>query len=91
MLMQKFFSYSMDKSCNVATHINKLVNIASSLKALNTEITDSMIISKILVKLPDFYKSFVTAWEHAEYIISPVGTASIEQDSNIALESYKLY
>lgn len=43
-LMQEFFSYSMDKSCDVATHISKLVNIASSLKALNTEIVDSMLI-----------------------------------------------
>lgn len=55
--------YSMDKSCDVATHISKLVNIASSLKALNAEIADSMLISKILVTLPDSYKSFVTAWE----------------------------
>lgn len=61
--MQEFFSYSMDKSCDVATHISKLVNIASSLKALNTEIADSMLISKILITLPDSYKSFVTAWE----------------------------
>lgn len=62
-LMQEFFSYSMDKSCDVATHISKLVNIASNLKALNTEIADSMLISKILVTLPDSYKSFATAWE----------------------------
>lgn len=49
-LMQDFLSYSMDKSSNVATHISKLVNIASSLKALSTEITDSMLISKVLLR-----------------------------------------
>lgn len=63
MLIREFFGYSMDKSGDVTTHISKLVNIASSLKALNTEIADSMLISKILVTLPDSYKSFVTAWE----------------------------
>ncbi|EFN74617.1 Copia protein, partial [Camponotus floridanus] len=62
-LMQEFFSYTMDKSCDVTTHISKLVNIASNLKALNADIADPMLISKILVTLPDSFKGFVTAWE----------------------------
>lgn len=33
--MQEFFSYIINKGCDVATHISKLINIASCLKALN--------------------------------------------------------
>lgn len=62
-LMQEFFSYSMDKSSDVATHISKLESIICRLQALGAEVTDSMIISKILTCLPDTYKTFAIAWE----------------------------
>lgn len=38
-------------------------NLTYRIKALGTEITDQMLNSKILVTLPESYKSFVTAWE----------------------------
>lgn len=62
-LMQEFFSYSMDKNCDVATHISKMKNLICRLKVLGIEVTDSMLVSKILTCLPDKYKTFVTAWE----------------------------
>lgn len=62
-LMQEFFSYSMDKSSDVATHISKLESIICRLQALGAEVTDSMLISKILTCLPDTYKTFAIAWE----------------------------
>lgn len=62
-LMQEFFSCTIDKSLGVATYISKIENTVCKLKALDAKVTDSMLMSKIFVTLPDTYRSFVTAWE----------------------------
>lgn len=51
------------KNVDIATHISKLQNIAHRLKALNTGITEDMVISKILAILPENYKHFRSAWD----------------------------
>lgn len=62
-LMQEFFNCTMSKNEDVSTHVSKLQNITHRIKSLGIEITNQMLISKILVTLPDNFKSFVTAWE----------------------------
>lgn len=62
-LMQEFFVYLMAKHCDIATHISKLENMICKLKTLGAEVTDSMLMSKILTCLPDTYKTFVIAWD----------------------------
>ena len=79
-LMQEFFNYIMSKNEDVSTHVSKLQNIVHRIKTLGQEITKQiMLISKILVTLPENYKSF--AWESTPeadktveiYIKTPTG------------------
>lgn len=52
----------MTKNLDIVTHVSKLQNLAHGLKSLGEGINDSMIISKILVTLPNKYQHFATAW-----------------------------
>jgi len=65
-LLQNFYSMMYDKSSDVVTYISKLKNLANRLKVLKVELDDNMIISKILVTLPDEYRHFASAWESTE-------------------------
>lgn len=62
-LLQEFFGYTFVKKTDIATQISKLQNIAHRLKMLNANITQDMIISKILATLPENYKHFRSAWD----------------------------
>lgn len=62
-LMQEFFGYQYDKNGDIAANVSKLQNFAHRLRVLETEIDDKMLISKILVTLPEQYKYFSSAWE----------------------------
>ena len=64
-LLQEFFMFSFDKNLDVATNVSNLQSIAYRLKALNSNVDDEMIISKILTNLPSQYKHFISAWESA--------------------------
>lgn len=62
-LMQEFFNCTMVKTEDVSTHVSKLQNLVYRIRALGIEISNQMLISKLLVTLPKNYKSFVSAWE----------------------------
>lgn len=62
-LMQEFFCCQFEKGTDLSAHISKLQNMAFRLKSLKQDITDEMLMSKILSTLPDRYKYFKTAWE----------------------------
>lgn len=62
-LLQDFFNYTYQKGTDMSTHIGKLENITYRLQSLGHKIDETMIISKILVTLPEDYKFFSTAWE----------------------------
>lgn len=63
MLQQKFFSYVKDPTDNISAHISKLEKIANDLKLAGENITDKMVITKILMTLPDSYQHFYSAWD----------------------------
>ena len=65
-LLQEFFGYSFTENTELSIHICKLENMAVRLNALDTKVTDNMLVSKILTSLPDNYKHFVSAWESTE-------------------------
>lgn len=48
------------RHCN--TH-SRLDNLAHKLRELKEEISQDMMVSKILVTLPEYYKHFATAWQ----------------------------
>lgn len=62
-LLQEFFNLRYVANSDLSSHISKIENLAHRLKALQQEVDEKMIITKILVTLPENYKYFVTAWE----------------------------
>lgn len=62
LLQQKFFSLEY-KNCSVADFISQLEDIRGQLKHLGEELSEKMIITKILMSLPESLKHFVSAWE----------------------------
>lgn len=65
LLQQRFFSLEF-KEGSVAGFISQLEEIQSNLKQLGEEISDKMVMTKILMSLPDYLKHFVSAWESTE-------------------------
>lgn len=63
LLHQQFFSYEKSADDDVATHISKLESIAQKLKNMKVDISDDMLITKIMMTLPAEYRHFVSAWE----------------------------
>lgn len=63
LLQQKFFSFEKDPNDDMATHISKLEEIVNQLKDLEVNIDESMVITKILMTLPNEYHHFNSAWE----------------------------
>lgn len=63
MLQQRWYQVSKDSKDNMACHIAKLQDLAHRLQLLDEPISDSMIVTKILMTLPACYSHFITAWE----------------------------
>lgn len=66
MLQQKFFSLAKDPNDDIATHIAKIETIVQQLRDLDETITDSMVLTRIIMTLPVEYKHFISAWESIE-------------------------
>ncbi|KNC33708.1 hypothetical protein FF38_10866, partial [Lucilia cuprina] len=47
----------------ISVHISKLQKLAKQLKDLGEKITDNMLVTKILMTLPNEYKHFFSSWE----------------------------
>lgn len=62
-LQQRFYAFSKDPDDSMAGHISKLEDLAQKLKELNEPVSDSMLITKILMTLPPEYGHFHSAWE----------------------------
>lgn len=63
LLLQRFYSFEKDSEDDVATHISKLQNIVRQLRDIGEEVSESMIITKVLMTLPESFKHFFCAWE----------------------------
>lgn len=62
-LQQEFYSFAKDPGDDMASHIAKLENIVQQLKDMKEDISESMVITKILMTLPVEYGHFHSAWE----------------------------
>jgi len=58
LIQQKFYSYVKDPDDNMAIHISKLESLSRKLKQLGEPISDSMLMTKILMTLSENYKHF---------------------------------
>lgn len=63
LLQQRFYSFSKEQDDSISIHISKLQKIVQQLKDLGENISDTMVITKILMTLPAHYNHFYTAWE----------------------------
>ena len=63
LVQQAFYKYEMRSNEDMATNIARIEEIANRLRRLGEEISESMVITKVLMSLPESYGSFVTAWE----------------------------
>lgn len=66
LLQQKFFSFAKDPNDDIATHVAKIETIVQQLNDLGENITDSMVLTRIIMTLPVEYRYFVSAWESTE-------------------------
>lgn len=61
-LQQKFYAYTYKGEC-VAQHVADLENLRHELKGRGEEISENMLVNKILMTLPEDYKHFYSAWD----------------------------
>lgn len=66
LLQQKFFGYSYLPGSTMGEHISQLQDIAKRLLDLGQKIDDRMLITKILMSLPEEFRHFISAWESVE-------------------------
>lgn len=62
-LLQEFYKYDFKSGSNISTHICELESLAHKLNILKQNISETMIITKILTTLPEKYRYFISAWE----------------------------
>ena len=63
LLQEKFFKMNLAENEDIITFIGKVEDIGKRLGRLGVEVPDSMLITKILMNLPNKYKHFISAWE----------------------------
>lgn len=83
-LQQKFFAYEY-KNEGISSHLSTLEDLASKMKTLGEEIPEKMLITKIIMSLPEEYKYFQSAWES-----SSTQTLS-ELTSRLLIEEERLF
>jgi len=62
-LTTKFHEYRMAPGDPIAQHIAKIENMANQLKDIDENVSDIMIMAKILGTLPSKYNAFISAWD----------------------------
>lgn len=62
-LQQKFYNFAKDPDDSMASHFSKLDEIVQQLKDMKETISNSMLITKILMTLPPCFNHFHSAWE----------------------------
>ncbi|KAF2904239.1 hypothetical protein ILUMI_01935 [Ignelater luminosus] len=65
MVQQKFFNYKYEGQ-GLAAHVSSLEDIRNQLKQLGEDMSDHMLIIKILMTLPNEFAHFASAWESVD-------------------------
>lgn len=100
-LLQEFFGYTYNKTVDIATQLSKLENLAYRLKMLQENISDEMLMSKILAILPEEYRYFVSAWESSTKeektlenltarLIAEESRGNVEKETAVAFKATEL-
>lgn len=91
-LQQDWHNTTKQRSDDISTHIAKLEDIAHRLKLMGEEISDSMMITKILMTLPENFLYFVSAWESAltgERTLDNLKARLVTEESRITVRGDK--
>ncbi|XP_008189660.1 uncharacterized protein LOC103311734 [Acyrthosiphon pisum] len=72
LLQQQFFSYSREPTDRMSMHISKLVNLGRKLSVAGEQVSENMVMTKILMTLPKEYNHFYSAWDSV-----PTGSKTI--------------
>lgn len=95
LLQQKFFLLQFESGSSVSSFISNLEEIQSKLKQAGEELSGKMIITKILMALPDEYKHFRSAWESVpsdkQTLDELTSRLLIEEERNKSSESSTAY
>lgn len=62
-LQQKYYSFTKEPGDDIATFLSKLTEVVQQLRDQNEAISDSMVMTKVLMALPSEYNHFYSAWE----------------------------
>ena len=65
LLQQQFFQYEKVPEDAISVHISKLQKMSKQLEDLGEKISNNMLITKILLTLPEDFKHFFASWETA--------------------------
>lgn len=83
MLQKKWYSLNKNEFDDMATHVAAIKDLVCRLTALEEPVPDGMIVTKILLTLPPFFKYFATAWEstaqHQHTLTSLISRLSMEE------------
>ena len=63
LLQQSFYKFSMNVNEDIATNISRIQDMANKMKRLGENLSEGMVITKILMTLPESYSNFISAWE----------------------------
>lgn len=63
LMQQKFFMLNCSPDDTISTFISKLEDIRNKLKQAGENLSEKMMITKILMSLPERYRHFCSAWE----------------------------
>lgn len=62
LIQQRFFNLKYESE-GISKYMSKIEEIKTQLKQMGEEISENMLMTKILMSLPDSYKHFISAWE----------------------------
>lgn len=62
-LQQRYYSFTKESGDDIATFLSKLMEIVQQLKDQDEQISDFMVMTKILMALPAEHNHFYSAWE----------------------------
>ena len=65
-VQKQFFHFKWEESESVAHNLSRIEQIAAKLKALDSEVKESMVITRVLSSLPKDYSHFHSAWDSVE-------------------------
>nr|XP_018899500.1 PREDICTED: uncharacterized protein LOC109032049 [Bemisia tabaci] len=62
-LLEEFFNAKYQKGTSIMSHVSTLENLYTRLNAIKGNVSEQMLITKIITTLPSHYSYFSAAWE----------------------------